>query len=486
MTAELADAGEVRTTADDLFARIRPVTGPGMKDRCLAVWGEGAAPLVMALAGCGVRHWLVQDGDATDVLHRAIVAHYGPGLDLAWESLPAGEGLAATARADLTLVVDAPALAKGLPKITTRVLVMTPTSHSPAWARWALPGEALGCDTQGVAGEPLDEAEWATTAPAVAALVKALLLRATPHAPRGWASAWEGYARDYSLGGAGYPTNAAWLPPVGAASTFRTPKRRRGVLLVVGLGSLGSVAAQQLAPYVERMVLVDPDRVEPANVARQAFAYTSVGSFKADVLAQTIAAQHGTACLPLTIALQDEAALTALVRAQGIDLALLTTGAQAEFALARALSAAGIAHVAGRCYPRARFWEGIVVEGQGGPTYAEVRRTMMPGPVPLPTAEERAAYGALGDELPGEPATGIETGWAAAWLARLTLQLGAPSGLRERWFLARQAAGANCWIGGLDVEEHGEGAAYAVHTPGQVLAWTAQQVRAPRRITAAY
>ena len=86
--------------------------------------------------------------------------------------------------------------------------------------------------------------------------------------------------------------------------------------------------------------------------------------------------------------------------------------------------------------------------------------------------------GAAPGELVAEPATGVETGWAAAWLARLTLQLGVPHALRARWFLARQAAGANCWIGGLVVEAGEGGAAYAVTTPGQVWAWPVGQIRA--------
>jgi hypothetical protein len=179
-------------------------------------------------------------------------------------------------------------------------------------------------------------------------------------------------------------------------------------------------------------------------------------------------------------ALTDEGAVAQLLRRNGVTAALVTTGTEADFALARALRSHALPHVVGRCYARARYWEAIVVDGSQGPSYAEVRRRVMAGPSPLPTPEQRAAYGAV-DELIAEPATAMETGWAAAWLARLMAQMVVSPVLREGWCLVRLAAGATCWIGGLVVERETEtgrdaGAAYGVDVPGIIHAWSADEI----------
>jgi hypothetical protein len=70
----------------------------------------------------------------------------------------------------------------------------------------------------------------------------------------------------------------------------------------------------------------------------------------------------------------------------------------------------------------------------------------------------------------------METGWAAAWLARLTAQIMQPLPLREGWFLARLAAGASCFIGGVVVEREAQGAAYGVSVPGMVHAWSIEEI----------
>ena len=104
---------------------------------------------------------------------------------------------------------------------------------------------------------------------------------------------------------------------------------------------------------------------------------------------------------------------------------------------------------------------------------------MAAGPTPAPTPEEIAAYGAVG-ELHAEPATAMETGWAAMWLARLTAQMMVPPSLREGWLLARLAAGASCFIGGVVVEQSAgnreNGAAYGVGVPGEAHAWSIAEI----------
>jgi hypothetical protein len=95
---------------------------------------------------------------------------------------------------------------------------------------------------------------------------------------------------------------------------------------------------------------------------------------------------------------------------------------------------------------------------------------MQLGPLPSPTPEQRAAYSDLG-ALEAEPATLIESGWAAAWAARLASQLLCPVGLRERWLLDLISNRQICLVGGAVVEPTPSGPAYAIDLPGQIYAW---------------
>ena len=111
-----------------------------------------------------------------------------------------------------------------------------------------------------------------------------------------------------------------------------------------------------------------------------------------------------------------------------------------------------------------------MVNGKSGPAFEEVRGHVRVAPSPRPTPEQIAAY-SDGGSLEAEPATLIESGWAAAWMARLTIQLGTPTGLRERWFLELMAEEATCLVGGVQVEETRAGRAYGIEVPGEILAW---------------
>jgi hypothetical protein len=330
----------------------------------------------------------------------------------------------------------------------------------------------------------LERWEWQSAAPLIALCARALMLRGTPFAMATWEDAWAQGTRGYVVGAPDDPTGANWQdkaePLDNACSTYRTPIQRRGTLLIAGLGSLGSVAARQLAPYFERMILVDPDHVEVTNLARQTYLHEQVGKAKAVALATSLGAEHpALVCNGLVMALQDDAEVAALVAYYEVTAALVTTGTHGDFAISRGLREMGLPHVVGRCYARARFWEGIVVDGAHGRSYEQVRRGVAMGPTPLPTAEEMAAYGAVG-ELVAEPATMMETAWAAMWLARLMVQISRPATLREGWMLARLAAGATCFVGGLAVEksvERGaEGNAYGIDVPGQVHAWSVTEI----------
>jgi hypothetical protein len=469
----------------ELYARVRPLVGDALATRRVAVAGEAmAGALVEYLVACGVRRWVALPGAEWMVsLIDHLRCRYGA-LDITLEMTAC---LSEREEVDVALFVD-DGSAFFATESVTRLAIFTPKSGLPCHALLALPGERLnGEHPTSLGGQSVPDWphrwDWLTAAPLMVLWVRALLLQGTCFAMTKWEEAWQRGVRAYTVGETLDPTQAGWqLPPqaVGNSRAYRTPYRRQGTLLVVGLGSLGSVAAHQLAPWVERMVLVDPDCVEVANLVRQHYSSADVGQPKAVALAHLLrAADSELACEWVVDSLSDEEEVSALVRRFGVTGALVTTGSNADFAVARGLRAQGVPHVVGRCYARARYWEGIVVDApdQVGPSYEEMRRGVAAGPTPAPTPEERAAYGVSGT-LAGEPATAMECGWAAMWLARLTSQMIMPAPLREGWLWARLAVGANCFIGGVVAEpgSEGLGAAYGVAVPGQVHAWSVGEI----------
>jgi len=67
----------------------------------------------------------------------------------------------------------------------------------------------------------------------------------------------------------------------------------RATILLVGCGGTGGFLAEAVCRLLigrrSRLYLVDHDRIEPHNVARQAFDRCDVGRFKAEVLAERLA-----------------------------------------------------------------------------------------------------------------------------------------------------------------------------------------------------
>ena len=66
-------------------------------------------------------------------------------------------------------------------------------------------------------------------------------------------------------------------------------------ITVVGCGGTGGHVAEglcRLLPSVSRILLVDPDRVEPGNLGRQNFLPGELGQFKSEALAERLARQY--------------------------------------------------------------------------------------------------------------------------------------------------------------------------------------------------
>jgi ThiF family len=254
------------------------------------------------------------------------------------------------------------------------------------------------------------------------------------------------------------------------------PLREQHSALVVGCGSLGSLVARGLVASgaVGRLALVDGETVDAANPVRQFFHTDQVGQPKAAALAHTVQVGDDRAGL---------AAFRRLLRTERPDVVVLATGSHADYALARVLRRLGIPHIVGRCYPRARYFEIIVVDGRRGPCFGCLRGHLYTGPAPAPTPEEALRYDrpAPPGELQSEPATVVESGRAADVMARLAAALARPRRERAPWLLDLLTSEQTCLIGGLTVEAvpgpAGDLAwAYGVQVPGQVVAFGVAQV----------
>ncbi len=527
------------TRTEAHFARVTPVVGQHLRRARVALVGlPQAAPLVTHLAACGVGRWVWEvaaptrsapqtplnpprrGGDAilpplwgdvilspvggvgggkhfTAEFKAALRAQHGPALNLDVTTWPSQAWATAVRRDPPDLVIGVGSLARrrhaldaaraaGVPAL----LVALPTLAHPCQVCSVFPGDdpettsGLATLEKARAGSaPLDIWAWVTAAPLCAGLARALLLRHTPYRREDLERSWATGQRALTLGGGSDPLDVHWSAPTEAPAIrpapalFRTPPARRGQLLIVGLGSLGSVAATYLAPYVAGMIIVDPDHVDAYNPVRQAYPVATVGQPKVQALKAKLQAADMQVSA-LETALTDEHQVADLIARHHITAALVVTGTAADFAVARALRDGDVPHIVGRCYPRARYWEAMLVDGQRGPALADLRGHLRLGPTPAPTPEQIAAYSDAG-ALEAEPATLIESGWAAAWMARLTTQLLAPPGLRERWLLELLATERTCLIGGVGVKGTPDGPAYGISRPGEIRAWGRENVCSP-------
>lgn len=488
------------TVHDAHFARVTPIVGRSLRRMRVALLGlPVAAPLVTHLAACGVGRWLWGDpGDGSpDELRAQLVAQHGSSLARRARVLPRDEWATAVRCDPPNLIIAVgEAVDRRLARDTAvaasvpALLVALSCAPYVCQAIGVFPGD----DLPRVAGPlhprtpvpSLSPWHWATAAPLCAGLARAMLLRDTPFRRVDLEELWRDGARVLTVGGNADPFKVHWsapgesLPhppaPGGRAPFFHTPLARRGTLLIAGLGSLGSVAALHLLPHAARMVIADPDRVDACNPVRQAYPLVAVGQPKARTLREGLLAAGVENVVALDAALTDEQGVIECIERHAVTAALVVTGTAADFAIARALRACDVPHVVGRCYPRARYWEAILVDGQRGPALSDLRAHLPLGPLPAPTPEQQAAYSDAG-ALEAEPATLVESGWAAAWMARFVAQLLAPLGLRERWLLDLLAAQRTCIIGGVGVERTAEGPAYGVALPGAIRAWGRSGIR---------
>lgn len=481
------------------FARVLPVVGAVLHERRVALIDAAAgAEVAGLLAACGVLRWSLSPTPpvaAADPLARcfgvgyigqaahlalpaALAAQHGSAPPWEWELLPSTGQLADLASLDLVLVAGSEAnLAHGQHLAAAHACPLI----------WLCPPATITVSTWAT-GYPLSRLAtgnaYATPDPfAAAALAKALLLCGTAYARPDI----EQLLTENVLP----PTPESAVPFALATSTFQTPLDapvlRERSALVIGCGSLGSLIAYDLARVVRRLVLVDGGMVSLYNPVRQLYTVQRVGQPKAVALCAELHERLGVAAPELlahSTDIDDETQIAELVAQYQPTLAVVSTGTYADFALARGLRAAGVAHLVGRCYPRARYWEAILVPDAAAPCLGCLRGQLYTGPPPAPTPEEAARYTSAGD-LQSEPATLVESGWAAACMARLALQLLAPPGLREHWCSTLIARQQTCLIGGAYAPPPTERATpsadplrlpYGIARPGQVRAYGLAEV----------
>lgn len=509
LSTERSSFGE-HDLASTHFARVSPVVGSSLQRVRVGLLGlPEAAPIVTYLAANGVGRWLLlappppalpgPDGTGRAARSGAggspgwagpgdggdVRAQHGAALALEAVTVPLAEWAVAVRASppDLVIAVGDAKVWQAALRATTSVeapalLIGPPTATHPCQAVLVFPGDPMPevGRSRNPAPAPPDPWGWTTAAPLCAGLARAILLRDTPFRRADLAELWGAGVRTFTFADPADPFIVRSFP-LGQATTldssppsFCTPGGKRGTLLIVGLGSLGSVAAMHLLPYAASLVLVDPDHVSPYNPVRQAYPLATVGRPKAHALRAGLLGAGAEHVVSIAEALRDEHTVEALVARYKVTAALVVTGTEADFPIARALRACDVPHVIGRCYPRARYWEAILVDGERGPAFEDIRGRLRLGPAPPPTPEQIAAYSQAG-ALEAEPATLIESGWAATWMARLTAQLLAPPGLRERWLLELLAAERTCLIGGVGVEPTATGPAYGVAQPGAIHAW---------------
>jgi ThiF family len=509
----------INDTTTSHFARIRPIVGTTLATKRVIVFGMAeAAPLVEYLAASGVARWIwqVDQGNtraqlAAEQLWNKLHVRHGAALGLDVElamdgCMPAQvcdlilacgdcsnwqaaldmaelQGIPALIWSDTQAssyspqsrhpTAEAQSLNKNIEPLCLCVSVVSNNRHQPDHVQRALcKTHVRDCD-EPVRLELPTKFDWSTICaiPLIAGIARALLLRGTPYERTDLEQVWTQGQRIFQLGSP-HPFDSTWVSDYLqhiAQPAYQTPYARRGTVLVAGLGSIGSVAAALLAPLVTGLVLADHDTVEPTNPVRQHYTIADIGQPKACALSAALNATCPS-ITALSEALIDEEYICSLIDEYGITAALVATGTQADFVIARALRQQGVPHVVARCYPRARYWEAILVDGVRGPSFEDIRGHLRVGPIAPPTPEQVTAYSDAGS-LEAEPATLIESGWAAAWAARLTWQLATPNGLRERWLLELLASGQTCLIGGAVVEQTDQGAAYGVEVAGQVWGW---------------
>jgi hypothetical protein len=270
-------------------------------------------------------------------------------------------------------------------------------------------------------------------------------------------------------------------------------------IMIAGCGSLGSVIADCLNPLVAKMILIDHKDVSPFNPVRQEYHTLQIGQKKVFALADNLLGKN----LPLvsTLRLRSVTALLngrikeleiipivaeltsekpeqfeTILEAQKPDLVILATGSMHEYELADILRKKGVPHLAVRCYPRARWFEIIIVDPPYTPCFGCIRGHLYTGPMPSLTAEQEARYDPdyIEGQLEAEPATKPDSARCAEVASRIAVQM--LSEFKENWFASLLIHRKTVLIGGNRVEGQDNDFCYGIKDPGQVVAFGRENI----------
>lgn len=206
------------------------------------------------------------------------------------------------------------------------------------------------------------------------------------------------------------------------------PSLRERTVLVAGLGSVGSYVAELLARSgVGALALLDPERVEAANLSRTTYAAEDVGRRKTDALARrllAVAPAIGLALHPRAIQDLAPAELDGVVSAADLVIAA-TDDPAAQRALDRFAYARGKPAVFVGLYARAEGGEVIVTAPGRTGCYLCATRSRHAGGLGEGGAR-RTDYGT--GRLAAEPALAADIQHVASAAVKLALSLLLPGG----------------------------------------------------------
>lgn len=469
---------------DAYYARVAPLFGEALRDKTVGIIGdEGTLGIALLLAKCGATRFSLGPG-AESLPSR--LRRENP-IEDRYAFLPLSASDVVVVGPGAPAIASTPAPAVKLSFCSPETPVRSRIEVLPSASRI----DPIPCHWP---ADPFDAADAINRA---AVIARAVLLAGTRHETSEsrlllepfsrpvilaghtrwpwWIRASEGEEAERFVSGLAAPESSDSAGPAPSAS-------RSGRVIVIGCGSLGSVAAHRLAPFVEEMVLCDPDVVTIENPVRQAFSIRDLGESKAMALARDLRTlgvrSHGMVRAEADNDAARESFNLLLDRVDP-DLVVLTTGTGVEYSLAEALRERGIRHVAGRCYARARYFEIIAVDGRKGPCFHCLREQVHTGPAPSLTPEQAARYDPdyRPGELNAEPASILESGRCADVLARVAAGLLQKPDHRPRWLSTTLEQDRTCFLGANHAELDARGHwAYGLDTPGKVATYGIEDI----------
>lgn len=258
-------------------------------------------------------------------------------------------------------------------------------------------------------------------------------------------------------------------------------------VLIVGLGSLGSIIADHMRFLGANVTGIDCRDVSQYNPVRQLYSTRAVGKPKSIALMIELEEREriregqsfGGEQAEIPNSIKGAKMFDRLIEKWNPDLVFLTTAHSAESRMADILRKRNIPHIIARCYPRGRWFEITMVDGANGPCFNCFHRQLFTGAVPELTEEQMARYDPNTDPeiLKTEPATRVETSRAVDAASRMGAELSLAGEKRSLWMRKLLDESRTFFVGGNYVEKDSENDwAYGVETPGGMAVYGAGDI----------